>query len=250
MHAVKRTMFVLGAVLLLAMPAAAQDEAEGEAQPEPLWVNNLGLSYLSTSGNTDTQTFGLDFRMERKPTPWGLEVVASFNRADQDGELTAERYFVSAQAKRALSERWELFGGISGEKDEFAGFDLRTVVDAGVTYHALLGPTHLLSFDAGLAWTDEDRIEPEEDVSYLGGILGLSYEWKFSESASFTERLELYPNFDDTSDWRLNSVTAVTASLTKVLALQASYEVRYRNQPIGDNDDTDTATKISVVANF
>jgi putative salt-induced outer membrane protein len=241
-------MFALGAILLLAMPAVAQDETE--AEPEPLWANTLGLSYLSTSGNTDTQTFGLDFSVERKPSPWGLSIVGSFNRADQDGEVTAERYFVSAQAKRALSERWEVFGGVSGEKDEFAGFDLRMVVDAGVTYHALLGPTHFLSFDAGLAWTDEDRIEPEEDVSYLGGILGLSYEWKFSESASLTERLVFYPNFDDTSDWRFNSVTAVTASLTKVLALQASYEIRYRNQPIGDNDDTDTATKISVVANF
>jgi len=248
MHAVRRTMFALGAILLLAMPAVAQDETE--AAPEPLWANTLGLSYLSTSGNTDTQTFGLDFTVERKPSPWGLSIVGSFNRADQDGEVTAERYFVSAQAKRALSERWEVFGGVSGEKDEFAGFDLRMVVDAGVTYHALLGPTHFLSFDAGLAWTDEDRIEPEEDVSYLGGILGLSYEWKFSESASLTERLVFYPNFDDTSDWRFNSVTAVTASLTKVLALQASYEIRYRNQPIGDNDDTDTATKISVVANF
>lgn len=250
MHSVIRTMFGLGVVLLLALPVVAHEEAEAEPEPEPLWVNKLGLSYLSTSGNTDTQTFGLDYVMERKPTPWGLDVVASFNRADQDGELTAERYFAGIRAKRALSDRWELFGGVSGEKDQFAGFDLRLVVDAGVTYNALLGPKHFLSFDAGVAWTDEDRIEPEEDVDYIGGILGLSYEWKFSESASLTERLVYYPNFDDTSDWRLNSVTAVTASLTKVLALQASYEIRYRNQPIGDNDDTDTATKISVVANF
>ena len=40
------------------------------------------------------------------------------------------------------------------------------------------------------------------------------------------------PNFDDTADRRVGSDSAVTASLTKLLALQFSYLVRYRNQPI------------------
>ena len=55
-------------------PAVAQDDAE--APPEPNWKNELGLSYVGTSGNTDTSSFGLDFKSERKPTPWGLNLIA------------------------------------------------------------------------------------------------------------------------------------------------------------------------------
>jgi putative salt-induced outer membrane protein len=231
----------------LAVPVVAQEE---NPPPDPNWTGSLGLAYLATSGNTDTRTFGLDFAMARKPTPWGLEITAAFNRAEENSVTTAERYLVGGRARRALGDRLELFAGLSGEKDEFSGFDMRTVVETGVTYKALLGPSHLLSFDVGLTWTDEDRTVPEPDVSYVGGVAGLAYEWKMSDNASLTERFLYYPNFDVTSDWRMSSETALQASLTNRLALKLGYEVRYRHQPIGDNEDTDTATKVSVVAKF
>ena len=246
-RAISLTAGVLVAGLWMTGPAVAQEDG-GEA--EPLWTGNLGLAYVATSGNTDTQTMGLDLGLERRPTPWGLKLGASFNRAEEDGVKTAERSAVSGRATRALSERWELFAGLSGEKDEFAGYDLLFLVESGAAYKALLGPVHSLSFDAGATWTDESRLDPEPDGSYLGAVAGLAYRWKISETASLGERLVFYPNFDDSDDWRLTSETAVTASLSERLALKVGYELRYRNQPIGDNDDTDTTTKISLVLNL
>jgi putative salt-induced outer membrane protein len=235
--------------LLITVPVPAQ-EAETEEVEESPWQGNLGLAYLATSGNSETETFGLDFVLNREPDPWGLELFAHFNRGEQDSVKTAERYYAGGRARRALGERWELFAGISGEKDEFAGFDLRTLLETGVVYKALLGPKHLLSFDAGLTWTDEDRIEPQPDTDYIGGLAGLAYEWKISDGASFTHRLIYYPNFDDSDDWRLSSDTAIQAALNARFALKFGYGLRYRNRPIGVADDTDTTTSASVVVNF
>jgi putative salt-induced outer membrane protein len=248
---IRRAFLCLGlAIVIGAAPALADEGETEEEQPEPTWTSNIGLSYVATSGNTDTNTMGLDLLVERKPEPWGLEFRANFNRAEDTGELTAERYFASARAVRTLSERWDFFAGLSGEKDQFAGLDLRAMVESGVTYHALLGPKHLLSFDGGLTWTDEDRIDPEPDVSYFGGIAGLSYEWKFSDTASLTQRLLFYPNFDDSADWRLSSDTGLQVSMTSLLAVKLGYELRYRNEPIGDAKSTDTTTKASLVFTF
>lgn len=241
---------VLCAVIALSMgtrPVLAQEEEEPK---EPAWKGNLGLAYLATSGNTETESFGLDFKLERRPDPWGFEVTALFNRAEDEGVKTAERYLAGGRAKRALDERWELFGGLSGEKDEFSGFKLRAIAEAGAVYKALQGPTHLLSFDGGLTWTDEDRIDPEPDADWFGAVVGLSYEWKVSDTASLTQRLVYYPNFDDSDDWRLNSDTGLQASISSALAVKVSYEVRYRNEPIASNDDTDTTSKVSLVVNF
>ncbi len=254
----RRAFAYVGLALVLGVAPVLADEGETEEeQPEPTWKSNIGLSYVATSGNTDTSTMGLDLLVERRPDPWGLEFIANFNRAEDSnreedeefGKLTAERYYASGRAMRALSERWEFFAGLSGEKDRFAGFDLRAVVESGVTYHALLGPKHLLSFDGGLTWTDEDRIS-EPDVSYFGGIAGLNYEWKISDNASLTERLLFYPNFDESSDWRLSSDTGLQVSMTSLLAVRLGYEFRYRNEPIGEADDTDTTTKASLVFTF
>jgi putative salt-induced outer membrane protein len=243
------SVWIVVVLALVVTPLAAQESSEQEA-PEPAWTGNLGLSYLATSGNTDTQSFGLDFKMERRPDPWGVELIATMNRAEEDKVTTAERYLASARAKRTLSERWEYFAGLSGEQDEFAGIDLRALVETGAVYKVLLGPTHTLNVDGGLTYTDESRIEPEPDTSYLGGVAGLDYRWQISEGAAFTQRLLYYPNFDETSDWRVNSDTGLQAAVSKRLAVKVAYEIRYRNEPIGDNDSTDTTSKVSLVVNF
>jgi len=100
-----------------------------------------------------------------------------------------------------------------------------------VAYKALLGPTHFLSFDAGLTYTDESRLDPEPDAAWFGGVLGLAYEWKISDTTSFTERLLYYPNFEESSDWRLSSDTGIQTAISSLLALKFSYEYRYRNEP-------------------
>ena len=45
-------------------------------------------------------------------------------------------------------------------------------------------------------------------------------------------------------------MTALQAAMTDTLALRLSYEMRYRNEPIGDAEDMDTTSKVSLVLNF
>ncbi len=244
----KRTVIVAGLILTLgALPLLAQETEEEE---EPLWEGSLGLAWVATSGNTDTSTLGLDFALDRRPEPWGLEFAARGNRAEDGGAKTAENYLVSGRAVRKLSERWEAFGGLAWARDPFAGFDSQTVASAGATYTAVESKRQLLKLDAGLAYTWEDRVPPAEDVNFAGGLLGLSWEWKLGASSKLTERLVFLPNFDDTDDWRLTSLTAVESSINEWLALRFGFDLRFRNQPIDDADSTDTTSTASVVFNF
>ena len=249
----KRTAILSLAILALcvaARPATAQDAApaaDAAAPPEPAWAVKLGLSYLATSGNSDTSSLGFDAGVVKRPEPWGVELTAQFNSAEQDGQKTAERYFAGVRATRAWTDRWDAFVGLSAEQDEFSGIDLRGLVEAGVVYHALLGPRHKLDLDVALTWTDEDRVPPNVDDSWIGGLLGARYELAVSDSAAFSQQLRYYPNLDDGGDWRADSVTALTAAINQQLAVRLSHEIRYRNQPIGAIDDTDTTSKVSLV---
>lgn len=259
-HRHSRRLATLMGVLILTLatvPALAQETAEKE-KPEPNWTNSVGLSYVGTSGNTDTSSLGFDYKGDRKPTPWGLNLLASFTRSEDGGVVTSEQYYVGARGLRELSKHWSVFAGLSWARDPFSGFENRYLVEGGMEYLAIDTDRNKLSFDFGLTWTSEDQIlfdettqsDYNETVDWFGGVAGLSWDWKFSKSASLTQRLLFYPNFDDTADWRAGSDTAVTADLTKLLALQFSYLVRYRNQPIDDLEKTDTTTKMSVVLNF
>ena len=249
--------WILSALMLTfaASPALGQEppvseEPVSEEEVEPRWQAAAGLAFLLTSGNTETQSLGLDFHLARKPEPWGLELNAQLQRAEDSGVRTAEHYLLSLRGIRAVAEKWGLFAGVVGEQDEFAGLELRMLVEAGFEYQALDGPKHHLAFDLGLTWTDEDRVPPEPDTESVGAIAGLTYAWEITTTAAIAQRLIYYPNFDNSDDWRVDSTTALTASMSERLALQFSYELRFRNQPIGGRDDTDATTKASLVLNF
>jgi putative salt-induced outer membrane protein len=240
----KKSAVVCALTLLLAVPVLGAEEP-----PKPPWSGSLGLSFLSTTGNSQTQSLGFDLGVKRIPDPWGLEIVGKYLRSSKGGSTDAERSFLGLRGTRSLSKRWSVFAGISGERDTFAGFDLRAVVEGGATYKFLTGPVHELAFDGGLTWTRENRVAGE-DRSFLGGLLGLDYQWKLSETAAFTEKLRWYPDFDQTSNWRIASESALKASLTGPLALRLGYEFRYSNTPVPGFHKTDTATTVSLVASL
>ncbi len=239
-------MLLMLVFALVAPPVLAE---ETPAAAPPAWSGESGLSYVATSGNTDTSTLGLTFALNRTPDPWGWEFKAGYLRAEQDGDTTAERTEVSARAVRALNERWDLFGGVGAEKNVFAGYDLRVLTAVGATYKALLGPVHTLSFDGGLSWTTEEFVD-DTDNDYLGAILGLAYAWQISDTATLGERLVWNPNFDDSSDWTALSETSLTASIRSNLAVKLGYLYRFDNRPLEGFDDTDTTTTASLVVSF
>jgi hypothetical protein len=59
--------------VLLALPALG-----AEAPAKSPWSGSLGLSFLSTTGNSQTQSLGFDLGVKRIPDPWGLEIVGKY----------------------------------------------------------------------------------------------------------------------------------------------------------------------------
>ena len=237
---VRRT-FVAAAVAALVANAVLAEE------PPPKFT--LGLAYLATSGNSDSSTGGLDVKYKDAFGAWGLELTGGYLRAEQDGDLTAERLFAGIRGTRSLSERWQAFAGANYLQDKFAGLDARYVVEAGATYTMLKGVPHELVFDLGAAWNSDVLVDGTSE-SYVSGLAALRYAWTISDSAKLTERLAFFPNFEDTDDYRIESDLAIQAAVAKHLALKFGYGVRYDNQPVPGFSETDTVTSVSLVLSY
>lgn len=237
-------------LLWLAVPALAQEPelcpCPPPEPPPPLWTGSVGFAYLATSGNSETETIGLAAALAREPTPWGVELQALANRAESEGETTAERWLAGVRAKRVLTERLQFFAGAGYESDEFAGFDSRVVLESGLLWRALTGPVHELDFDAGVTWTDEEPVFLP-GLDYFGAVAGATYAWKINEVASFRERLVLYPNFDESDDWRLRSETSLDAALAASWALRVGYLFTRDNAPGPGFEKDDSTFSVSLV---
>ncbi len=237
-----RSKIAIGAVALALLAGAAR----AEDKPTKL---SLGFSYLATSGNSSSQSGGLDFLFKHSFDPWGLEVTANVLRAEQNGVLTAKKLGLGVRGTRALDADLDLFLAGSYLQDRFAGLDPRLLAAGGVTYKLLKGPEHELAFDLGLTWTRDDLVN-DGSKSYMGALAAAKYAWNISKTAKFTENLAFYPSFKESKDWRIESTTGLQASITEATALKLSYGFRYANQPVAGFHKTDTQTAVSLVVNF
>lgn len=246
---------LLALIVAPALPLLAQEEGaaveaaeEPPPPPEPDWAFELGLSYLATTGNSETSSGGVKALWTKDWDPWSLEAKGFFLRAEDEDEVTAERYGASLTGARSLTETLDLTAGWSGEHDRFSGIDIRHVLSAGIDWKMVDSDSWTLSSLASLTYTTEDFEDetlPSED--YLGALAGLDSKWTFSENANLKAKAVYFPNFDESEDYRMEGEIALTANLTNLFALQLAYEVRYDNRPASDFEKTDTATTASLV---
>ena len=201
-----RAIFVLvtvGLVAALGTPAGAAEAGKTE------WKTRSELSYVRTTGNTDTQTFAGKIETSADATPNRYFAKAKGLYGKDSGTISTSQWIVAGRYERALSER--MFGFLAADylKDTFGGFDMRVTIGPGVGYDFLTGVVHNLKGLFSVVWVEEDRHavpEPRDDEeSYAAGKIEGKYSWQVNESLRFKQDAGLEVSFEDTNVYFANS---------------------------------------------
>lgn len=253
-----RLVSILFLLILTAGSALAQTPPpcpcpEPPPPPDPLWFGKVNFSFLSTSGNTDTTSIGGAAEVNYNPKPWLFTLKGAYLYSATDGETTAQSTTVSLRASRDLTDRIDVFAGGGYLRNTFSGIDSLYSIDAGAGYKLFKGPTQFLRVEGGFGWTNEkdiidDIVQPSR--SYANARAALAYKWQFTKTAAFTNDFSYLLDLDDTQNYFITNKAAITADISKVFALQASWTVLWRNQPVEGFGHTDTATAVGIVAKF
>jgi putative salt-induced outer membrane protein len=247
------TRLTLGFVLTACMfilcptPALAQAAPPAPAPPPPAHEGSLEFAFIGTTGNSSTQTIGLNG--EVRPDKWVVRNKAALLRNESDAALTAESYTYLFRSERVLTGRASAFAEYTYLRDEFAGIEHHNGVTGGIAYKLLNRPTHTVSVDGGLGYLNEQR-QTGSDVSSATYTSGGVYKWRLSATSEFSEDVRLTGTFADAGDWRVANALAVTARLTGLLSLKVSNTIRFANIPVPGFKSTDTNTAIALVAKF
>lgn len=215
----------------------------------PAWDFKLGFSYLGTTGNSKTSSTGLTAAYEHTWGDWKLGAMASALRATDSGVKSAERLLAGGRGEVLVWKELSLTSGLSWERDRFAGIEARSILDAGLKWTPQ--PQGDLAFTALAAatYTREEPVAAATD-SFLGALAKAEASYTLTKTAKATASAAFYPNFETTKAWRATSAAGLQASLSSQLALKLAYEYRYNNRPPARFRKADTATVISLVAQF
>jgi putative salt-induced outer membrane protein len=218
---------------LLMAPALAQAAWKGEA----------GAGLLTTSGNSETESFNGKFLLDWTQEVWKNSFTATaVNNGDEDGR-TAERYTVGNKLDWNFSERDYLFGAVDWEKDLFGGFRERTAQTAGYGRHILTGPIHLLDAEigAGARQTEEQDTGDKENEAI--GRVGGKYQWKISDTSTFSQSLKVEHGKRNTFT---EAVSELKLSIVGNLFAALSFTARNNSDVPDDTEKTDTFTAVNL----
>lgn len=238
-----------GLLLAAALPLSAQEPPAPPPPPPPLWSGQGELSFVATSGNSDTQTLGVGAEVAWQPRPWSLAFKGAFVRNEADGEEKANSLAAMIRGARTFTPRFEAFARGDYLKNRFAGIGSRWSGEGGVAYAIFPAPPNKVKAEVALGYTAEDRLAAP-DKSYPSARAGLFYEWQISKTAVYTEELSFIENLEDTSDWRIVNAGALTADVSTFLALKLSFAILYSNEPVPGFEKRDTTFSAAVVAKF
>jgi putative salt-induced outer membrane protein YdiY len=240
--ALKRLPGALG-ILLFATLARAEDAS-------PAWSGEAGLSYVQTTGNSSNSTVGGAFKLVRDDSVWKLMLSSAFVRTESESVKTAERFDGALRGERGFGDRFAVYGQALYLRNVFAGVDGQETFESGGVFKLALGPKHFLSLSGALAYTAEQRLAPAADRNFVGGRSALAYKWQISPNADFTEDVDYLQSFKDGADGRLTNNAALTAKISKILALKLQHQLLYYHDPVPGKKTTDTTILASIVAKW
>jgi putative salt-induced outer membrane protein len=244
---IKKRTILVAAVIWLSLCTSLFAEEKDDRN----WKDEAELSYVDTSGNTDILSLSAKNKLnlnftDRLSGQWDISALY----AKTDGDKTAERYATSGRLDYSITEQIYAAGIAGWMKDEFSGIERRFNIGPAFGYKFLLGPKHFLKAEAGLEYVDENYTNDDEASFVQGRIFG-QYEFLLTEKSKFSQSLEYLHDFDDGSDYTVNSVSAIITSLSDTYSIKTSYEVHYDHEPVPDDlDKTDTILSVALVVNF
>jgi putative salt-induced outer membrane protein len=232
-------IFALVATTQVHAQQVGSPPAEKEAGP---WSGKAALGFLATSGNTESDSLNSAFTVAYATGRWAHSLEAAAIKASRDGTTSAEAYALGWKTEFNMTERDFLFARVNWRTDRFSGYDQQLTESIGYGRRLIDTGTHFLNAELGAGARQADLTDgtSEEDFILRGAI---NYQWKFSESARFTQDFAAESGPENTYS---ESVSAIKTRLVGALALVASYTIKNNSIVPAETENTDTFAALSL----
>lgn len=227
-------------------PAAGSEAAAAESEVKRPWMNEGELMFVNTSGNSASTNFAIRDKFTYNFTYAELILGIDFIRAtarntdlyNEGGGVrqvlttvtTTEQYEARAKYRQNFLDQvfWYALG--SWYANDPAGISSRLSGGGGVGYRFVENDSTKLVGELGLALTNESQTGGFSDT-YIDARAYGEWRQRLSGTADLSLDAEFIDNLQNTKQLRINTRLAVTATMTKILALRASWDMKFNNDP-------------------
>jgi putative salt-induced outer membrane protein len=266
-------IFLFVATISTACIYSASTLADDAAANKPP-ASDLEFGFLTTSGNTSSETTKANCNIKRDFAQWRSQMVLSalvkkdeVEYIDIDGEkyqekqVSAEQYFSSLQADYKLDKKYKaLFVFGSYDDTRFSGYDYQATLSVGYSNRLFETQNAYLNYNIGpgMAFHRTDEIFAKNGAMLKDNIkdesaivrLAAEYQYLFSETAKFTQTFASDVAVKSDANTRTKLESAILANLNQALALKASVTIAHNSEAPDDLENVDSQTALTLVYTF
>lgn len=233
MHRSFSRITLAGALLLVALPAAAQWTGKGEA--------GLALS----DGNSESRTANARVTLARQVEAWENSVGFGALYVRSDGSTTAKRWEATGQTRYDFMPNTFWHAGARYEQDRFSGFDHQGLVTTGVGRRFIDNDITRLIGQVGVGYKFWETLDvPADKDNSVTGVASLEFSHQLTDATSLFDKFG--GEFASGNNFLQNEI-GVAVKMTDRIALSVAYALRHNTDPPAGFKKTDTLTTVNLV---
>ncbi len=244
----RRASVVLVRLVFAASLLGAAGGAGAEETASRAWKDVAELGFTNTTGNSRVATFEADNLFSYAWKRTGLELKGGALTSKEHGKTADEEYNASEKVTRELAGKLYGYERFGWDRNRFSGIRDRYNSFLGAGEELWSAPKDSLVGEAGAGYISEER--PDKTDAFASGRLYVKCVHALSKTASVFQDAEYLYNFQDAADYRLNTETALLASISTNVALKASYKWKRVEKPAPGFIKDDTITTMALVVNY
>lgn len=247
-----RPQIFFTALLLTTTLASAQE-------PAAAWKHESEAAVVTTSGNTETQSYSAKQKTSYTFDSNILALSGSFLQTRTSGTETAKNWDASLRYERTLTADWSLFAQVGAEAAPYSGITQRDNADLGGKYYFIKKPKN--EFFAELGARVSRTLTADGTTSTGAFKLGetknetmarayVEYTQPITETVDGKLWVEYLPNFTNPDGYRLNFEPSLYVAMNNMFSLKLAYLSKTDNAFVDPKKKTDTISTVSLVAKF
>ena len=207
---------------------------------------HLELSYVQTSGNTNSTTFSSKLQgTAALSNTKSIKAKGSILYSESEEKTSANKYNIELDYNHMINEKLYSYMGINYIKDELSDYDYRLNMGPGLGYKLIEDEIQTVDIQGGLDYA-YDKYKNGTNDNYLAGRTELNYKYKFSENLDFKQMISYLASFEDANKYFVVSDSSLEVNMTKNLSLGVSYNMDYTNQTQKEKLDKKFLTSLIV----
>lgn len=207
---------------------------------------HLELSYVQTSGNSNTSTFSTKLEASTALSERSnFRAKGNILYSENNNNSSANKYDIELDYNYMLSDKIYSYYGVNYLKDQFSDYDYRINTGPGLGYKLLDSKEQTIDLQGGLDYAIDQYSTGIKD-EYVATRAEVNYRYRINDNLKVKQMLNYLVSIEDNDKYFMASDTSLSVKMTDNLSLGVSYRIDYVNQTSKEHADRKLLTSLIV----